>query len=141
MKTTRRITLVALALLMVFSLVACAHKVAQLGVWESATHTSDKTFGKGAKTIKVQVIAEEQSVTFTIHTDKETLADALLEHKLIAGDDGPYGLYVKKVNGIMADYNVDGYYWSSTKDGELCPTGMSSTTIANGEHYELTRAK
>ena len=140
MKTMTRITLVALALLMVFSLVACA-KVEKTGVWEDATYTTDKTFGKGEKTIALEVKAEDQSLTFTIKTDKETLADALLEHELIEGEEGPFGLYVKKVNGIVADYDVDQTYWSLSKNGEKSMVGASGTVIADGDHYEFTRAK
>ena len=140
MKTMTRVALVVLALLTVISLVACAD-VEKTGVWEDATYTSDKTFGNGEKTVMVEVVAEEQSITFTLKTDKETLADALTEHALIEGEDGPYGLYIKKVNGITADYDIDQTYWSLSKNGEMLMTGVSSTAIADGEHYELTRAK
>ena len=46
----------------------------------------------------------------TINTDKEILRDALEEHNLISGEQGAYGLYVKVVNGIKADYDEDGGY-------------------------------
>lgn len=140
MKTMTRVALVVLALLTMISLVACAD-VEKTGVWEDATYTSDKTFGNGDKTVMVEVVAEEQSITFTLKTDKETLADALTEHALIEGEDGAYGLYIKKVNGITADYDIDQTYWSLSKNGEMLMTGASSTAIADGEHYELTRAK
>lgn len=140
MKTVTRITLLLLALLTLLSLVACAD-VEKTGVWEEATYTSDKEFGKGEKTVTVKVIAEEQELTFTIHTDKETLGDALLEHELIEGEEGPFGLYVKRVNGILADYDVDQTYWSFTKEGVMMMVGVDGATIADGEQYELTRAK
>lgn len=141
MKTMTRIALVALALITVLSLVACGKPVEQTGVWEDATYLADQTFGKGEKTVKVEVIAEEQSITLTFRTDKETLADVIAEHNLIEGDEGPYGLYVKKVNGITADYDADGHYWSITKDGVLSPVGADGITVENGDHYEFTRAK
>ncbi len=140
MKRMSRLTLLLLALAMAFSLVACAD-VEKTGAWESATYTSDKEFGKGAKTVTVLVSAEEQTLTFTIHTDKETLGDALLEHGLIEGEEGPFGIYIKRVNGILADYDVDQTYWSLTKGGELMMVGVDATTIADGEQYELTKAK
>ena len=140
MKTMSRLTLLLLALAMAFSFVACAD-VEKTGAWESATYTSDKEFGKGAKTVTVLVVAEEQTLTFTIHTDKETLGDALLEHGLIEGEEGPFGIYIKKVNGILADYDVDQTYWSLTKGGEIMMVGVDGATIADGEQYELTKAK
>ena len=140
MKIATRFTLLLLALVMSVSFVACAD-VEKTGVWENATHVSDKTFGSGAKTVQVEVKAEEQSVTFTIKTDADTLGAALKEHDLIAGEEGAFGLYVKTVNGILADYDVDQTYWSLTKNGEMMMVGVDGATIADGEHYELTRTK
>lgn len=140
MKTASRILLLLLALLMGLSLLACAD-VDKTGAWETATYDRDTELGKGAKTVTVKVIADEQELTFTLHTDKETLGDALLEHKLIDGEEGPYGLYVKAANGIVADYDVDQTYWQLSKDGVLAMTGVDATEIADGECYELTRTK
>ena len=116
-------------------------KLEAKGVWASATYLENKTFGTGAKTVQVQVQAEDQSLTFTVKTDKEILGDALIEHNLISGDQGQYGLYVKVVNGITADYDVDQSYWALYKGGEYCMTGVDTTPIADGEHYELVYTK
>ena len=140
MKTLTRLTLILIALLTLFSLVACAD-VDKTGAWETATYDRDTELGEGAKTVIVKVIAEEQELTFTIHTDKQTLADALLEHKLVDGEDGPYGLYIKKVNGIVADYDTDQTYWSLSKSGTDMMVGADGAEIADGEQYELTRKK
>ena len=140
MKIATRLTLLLLAILTFFSLAACAD-VDKTGVWETATYDSNTELGEGEKTVTVKVVAEEQELTFTIHTDKATLGEALLEHELIAGDQGPYGLYVKKVNGIVADYDVDQTYWSLTKNGEMMMVGVDGAEIADGEQYELTRTK
>ena len=125
-----------LILSMLLCLIAC-NTVDKEGLWEDATHRRDKEFGKGSVVFYLEVKAGDESVTFTIHTDKEMLGDALLEHDLIAGDEGPYGLYVKKVNGIVADYDIDGHYWALEQNGEILMTGVDSTPIANGAHYEF----
>ncbi len=140
MKKIITLTLLIAICLTSISLISC-NKIDADGLWADATYRADKSFGKGEKTITVDVIVEDKSVTFTIKTDKETLGDALIEHKLIDGEEGPYGLYVKKVNGILADYDTDGYYWSLKKDGETCMTGVDSTNISDGEHYELVLTK
>ena len=140
MKTATRITLLLLALLMTFSFVACAD-VDKTGAWETATYDRNTELGEGAKTITVKVVAEEQELTFTVHTDKATLGEALLAHRLIDGDEGPYGMYVKKVNGIVADYDVDQTYWSLSKGGVDMMVGVDGAEIADGEQYELTRKK
>ena len=111
------------------------------GLWENATYTQDKEFGNGKKEIKVEVKADDQSVTFTVKTDKKTVGEALLEHGLISGDQGEYGLYVKVVNGITADYDVDQSFWSFCKDGEMMMVGVDGANISDGEHYELVYTK
>ena len=74
---------------------------------------------------------------FEIHTDKKTVGDALLELKLIDGDDGDYGLYVKTVNGITADYDVDKTYWAFYVNGEYATAGVDSTDIKEGASYSF----
>ena len=124
-----------LCVLSIFCLVACADKVDAVGVWEDATYRSDKEFGEGSKTVQVEVKVEEQSVTFTIHTDAKTLGEALLAHKLIEGEDGPYGLYVKKVNGVYADYAETGTYWAFYVNGAYGATGVDVTPVEDGATY------
>ena len=139
-KTVRTLTVAILLLLATVALFAC-DTVSREGLWENATYLSDKEFGEGDVTVMVEVKAGDASVTFTINTDKTTLGDALIEHSLIDGEEGPYGLYIKKVNGITADYDVDQSYWAFYKDGEYMMTGVDATTIADGEHYELVYTK
>lgn len=140
-KTINSVISVVLSLVFVICLVSCGNTVDKTGLWENATYLKDTEFGKGVTTVQVEVKVEEQSVTFTINTDKTTLGDALLEHELISGEEGQYGLYVKVVNGITADYDVDQSYWAFYKNGEYMMTGVDSTEIADGEHYELVYTK
>jgi hypothetical protein len=87
------------------------------------------------------VTANDRSVVFTIHTDEEILGDALLDLGLIDGEDSEYGLYVKVVNGMTADYNTTKTYWSFYQDGEYMMAGVDSTAIAGGERFEIVLAK
>ena len=161
MKRTIKSTLaLVLALLMTLCLFACKEQaetpeipettagapadggaIAPEGLWANATYLEDTSFGEGAKTVTVKVIVEDKSVTFTIKTDAKTLGEALLAHNLIAGEQGDFGLYVKVVNGITADYDVDQSYWGFSKNGEYMMTGVDGTDIADGEAYELTYTK
>ena len=144
MKNTRKLLSVILALALAITLlltfVAC-NKVDAEGLWENATYRKDKSFGNGEKTISVEVKAGDDSVTFTIKTDKETVGDALMEHKLIDGEDGAYGLYVKKVNGILADYDVDQSYWAFYINGEYAMSGVDTTNIDTSATYKLEYTK
>ena len=132
-----------IAILLVFvlsaALVSCNKD--EKNVWESATYTEDQTFGEGAKTVVVEVKAQDKSVTFTIQTDEETVGAALMEHGLIAGDEGPYGLYVKSVNGMSADYDVDQRYWAFYVNGEISMTGVDVTPITEGATYQMIYSK
>lgn len=134
MKIATRIVVLLLALLMAVSFVACAD-VEATGAWENATYTKSEELGEGAKTVTVVITAEEQSLTFTIHTDKDTLGEALREHDLIEDDNG----LIHTINGICADWDNGGWWWKFTKNGEMMPKGADSATIANGEQYEFTR--
>ncbi len=111
------------------------------GIWENATCTEDTTLGTGENTVIVTVKAGDKSVDFTIKTDETTVGAALKEHNLIDGEKGPYGLYVKIVNGIEADYDKDQSYWAFTKGGQSMQTGVDSAKFKDGEHYELVYTK
>lgn len=141
MKKTIQFTVsITLTLLLLLCLVSC-NTVDKTGVWESATYRKDMEFGDGAKTVVVEVAAEEQTVTFTLHTDKDTVGAALLEQELIDGEQGDFGLYIKVVNGMTADYDVDQSYWSFYINGEYAMTGVDGTEISEGETYRLEYTK
>lgn len=139
-RTLKSALLLALTLTLLLTLCACGKKVSG-DPWATALYKEDTSLGSGSVTFQVEVKAGDRSVTFTVSTDETVLGDALLANNLIAGGEGEYGLYVTSVNGIFADYNVDGYYWSIYKNGEYLMTGVDGTEIASGEHYELVREK
>ncbi|MBE6982665.1 MAG: DUF4430 domain-containing protein [Ruminococcaceae bacterium] len=100
--------------------------------------TEDTTLGSGSKTITVTVKDNEgKEVKFTIKTDAKTVGEALLENKVIAGEDGQYGMYIKVVNGLRADYDKDHAYWSFIANGEVSMTGVDTTDLIDGGNYEL----
>lgn len=80
---------------------------------------------------------DKNAVGFNVHTDKKTVGEALLELEIISGDDGPYGLYVKYVNGIRADYDLDGKYWAFYVNDEYAVSGVDTTEIQNGQTYSF----
>lgn len=142
MKKTVRLLAIVLSILMVALLfVACANKVAREGLWKDATYTSDKTFGKGATTITLVVTAGDESVTFTVKTDKETVGAALVEAGLIEGEDSTYGMMVTKVNGIAADWEVDQSYWAFYIGSDYAMTGVDSTPVVADTQYGFTYTK
>ncbi|MBO5778460.1 MAG: DUF4430 domain-containing protein [Clostridia bacterium] len=131
---------ILLALVFALCLVSC-NTVEKTGVWENATYRKDMEFGSGSKTVVVEVKAGEEMVTFTIKTDKDTVGAALLEHELITGEEGQFGMYIKSVNGIVADYDEDQTYWAFYVNGEYALTGVDTTEITEGATYQLERTK
>lgn len=92
--------------------------------------------GTGATTFTfVVTLADGATTTYTIHTDKKTVGAALLELELIAGEESTYGLYVKTVQGVTADYDTDKTYWAFYIDGEYAMTGVDQTDIKAGATY------
>lgn len=117
----KRVLALALALVMVFALAACGQK------------------GSGdTKTVTVTVVhGDGSSKDFTVKTDKETLGEALVDEKLVEGENGPYGLFVKTVDGETAD-DANQEWWCLTKGGESVATGADSTPVEDGAAYEWT---
>ena len=98
--------------------------------------------GEGATTFYFNVVDKDGNETkFEIRTDKTTVGEALLELGLIEGEAGPYGLYVKKVNGITADYDVDGTYWAFYVGNDYGMTGVDLTEIEAGATYAFKVSK
>ena len=157
MKNIKTILALILALLMTLCLFSCKKEEAETpatgdaaaesgasevtGLWANATYLEDTTFGEGAKTVTVKVIVEDKTVTFTIKSDAEMLGDALLEHGLIAGEESAYGLYVKVVNGITADYNVDQSYWAFYVNDEYCNYGVDSQPVNDLDAFKIVYTK
>ena len=140
MKRTLNTSLSLLLLLtVVFGLCACGLLAKDL--WDDAIYKEDTEFGSGSKTVTVEVSVPDHTVTFTVKTDKETVGDALLEHGLIDGEEGQYGLYIKKVNGMTADFDTDGSYWAFYIDGEYALNGVDGTPIEEGKVYRLEYTK
>ncbi len=98
----------------------------------------ENVLGEGNTKFAFTVTDKEGNETaFEIHTDKETVGEALLELGLIEGDEGEYGLYVKTVNGITADYDADGVYWAFYVNGEYAQSGVDSTAVTEGDTYSF----
>ncbi len=130
-----------LAFLCIFCVIACEKTSKNENLWENATYQTDMEFGEGENKVVVQIKAQDKSVTFTVNTNKTTVGEALIEHNLIDGEQGDFGLYIKEVNGITADYEIDKSYWSFYINGEYANTGVDGTEITQGAEYKLEYTK
>lgn len=109
---------------------------------ENSSKTPPKEVGEGKNSFNFTVVDLEGNETaFIVKTDKEIVGEALVELGLIEGDAGPYGLYVKKVNGITADYDKDKTYWGFYVDGDYAMSGVDTTKIEEGKVYTFKVSK
>lgn len=157
MKKTKTITrvlssLLCLMLVAALALMMTACKVTENGEKTSSVESTDSSpssgengprkVGEGAAEFAFLVTDKDGNVTeFTVCTDKTVVGDALLDAGLIEGEESEYGLFVKKVNGITADYDVDKTYWAFYIDGEYAMTGVDQTNIETGKTYEFKVSK
>lgn len=93
----------------------------------------------GEKTVTLKIVHGDQTTkTVELHTSAEYLGEALDEEEgLVDGEEGPYGLYIKTVDGETAS-DADRTWWCITKAGAELPTSADLTPIADGDRYELT---
>ena len=121
--------LIVLIAAMVLSFAACGSKD------EGDANVESKTFS-------FQVVYPDGSTKdFTVNAQTKTVGEALMAEGLIAGEDGPYGLYVKTVDGLTLDYDKDGMYWAFYVNGEYGMTGCELTDIEDGAVYAFRAEK
>ena len=132
-----------LSLILVFVLIAAAALTGCSGTPAETTEAPEPAgqttvLGEGSKVMDFTVV-DKEGVThlYTIHTDAETVGQALLELELIDGEEGPYGLYIKSVLGQVLDYETDQMYWGFYVNGEYAMTGVDTTPITEDTSYML----
>lgn len=123
-----------LSALMLLSLVGCGGNAGQPA--GNKVIEDGATIGEGEKSFVTEVVdADGNTVKFTVQTNEKTVGEALQKLGVIDGEEGDYGLYIKTVNGITADYNKDGVYWAFYVDGEYAMTGADMTDVVDGTVY------
>ena len=131
------------SLLRLFSLVAVLAMVAVMCFSLASCEKNEPETPKdseGAKiTIQVTVVhGDGTSKVFDIETvEGATLRSALDSVDLVQGDEGPFGLYVKTVDGERADYDRDGAYWSFEQNGAVMMEGIDSVKVGDGDKFEI----
>ena len=120
------------------SLVLCVVLIAALALFAAGCGTgSNETTGETKTFTFIVVDTEGKETTHEITTTAKTVGEALLAEELIAGEEGPYGLYVKTVGGITLDYETDGKYWAFYEGEEYGLTGVELTDITDGATYSF----
>lgn len=150
----KKIFAIILSLVLILSLTACVAQKAETPITTepavsnpSLENPATEPAPEGTETQPTEEAASKVEFTFivvdkdgketpfTIATDKTYVGEALIDEGLIEGEEGPYGLYVKTVNGQTLDYDTDGMYWSFYVDGQYGLTGVDQTAIVPGSTY------
>lgn len=88
----------------------------------------------GSKEVTIHVIDDQNNVTtYDVKTDAKYLQGAMedADGLKFSGKDSDYGLMVDTVNGLRADYDLDGAYWGFLVNDEYCDYGMNEQPINN----------
>lgn len=94
----------------------------------------------GAKTITIEVIDNEKASTvYDVNTDAEYLRQAMEEAEGLSfsGTESEYGLMIDTVNGVRADYTLDGAYWSFMVNGAYSNYGIDTQPVTDGDVYQI----
>ncbi|MBR5539449.1 MAG: DUF4430 domain-containing protein [Clostridia bacterium] len=108
----------------------------------TAAPAERETLGEGQYTFDFTAVTlYGEKFEYTVCTDKETVCEALLDLGLVDGEDGPYGLYIKSVCGVVADYDKNQTYWAFYTNGEMSMVGADSVKCAEVKSVEFRVAK
>ena len=94
------------------------------------------TLGPKAFTLEI-VHKDGQTKTLELTASEEFLGEYLEKEGIIEGAEGPYGMYIAKVEGEKAVYEEDNAYWAFYVDGAYAALGVDQTPIENGKVYKL----
>lgn len=116
--------------ILIGAIVLVALLVGALFLWKGLSAKPQE----GNKAIIFEVVLQDgTSTSYRLTTEKEYLAEALAEAKLV--EYTPDGLY-NTIGGVTADWSKDQGWWNIKKDGVALNIGMNDQPIADGEHYE-----
>ena len=122
------------------SMILCVVLVAAMalfatGCMENGKPEEPKDAAESVSFTVIVVDLEGKETTYEITTTEATVGAALMAEELLAGEDGPYGLYIKEVAGIPLDWDTDGKYWAVYVDGEYALSGVDSLAVTEGTVY------
>ena len=97
---------------------------------------------EGSKAVSLTVVTEDGSETaYDTNTDALVLQELMDELKedgfSYSGAESEYGLMVDTINGIRADYTLDGAYWSFYVNDEYCNYGISEQPVNDGDDFAI----
>ena len=123
----KRVVIAAVALVLVIALMAGLYL------------TTRPQAVAGSKQVAVQIIHKdgtEKNLEYA--TNHEYLADLLLEKELVTGyASEEYGFTIESVDGVTADWAVDGAYWALYEGEAYATTSAAGIVLVDGGVYRL----
>lgn len=97
---------------------------------------------EGTKAITIEVIDNEQkSTVYELNTDAQYLREAMDEAAdkgfTYSGSESEYGIMLESINGVTADYNADGAYWSIFVNGEYGNYGADTQVVTDRDAFQF----
>lgn len=136
------IGMIVLIAALALTTLGCGSKESAPAETPNAGASEAAVMGEGKTVFQFSVVDLDGNETkYEIHTDETTVGAALMKLGLIEGEEGPYGLYVKVVDGITAIYEEDGSYWAFYENGEYGMTGVDLTEIDPAVAYSFVQTK
>ena len=119
------------------SMILCVVLVAAMALFATGCmeNGTEEATGESVSFTVIVVDLEGKETTYEIATTAATVGEALMAEGLLAGEEGPYGLYIKEVAGIPLDWDTDGKYWAVYVDGEYALSGVDSLAVTKGAVY------
>ncbi len=97
---------------------------------------------EGNKTVSLTVVAEDGNETvYDAKTDalvlQELMDELTADGFTYGGNESEYGLMVDTINGVRADYTLDGAYWSFYVNDEYSVYGISEQPVNDGDSFKI----
>lgn len=95
---------------------------------------------EGSKNITIEVVNKAaESTVYELATDAEYLRQAMDEAEGLTydGTESEYGLMISSINGEVADFSVDGGYWSFYVNDEYCNYGIDTQPVMDGDAFAI----
>lgn len=95
---------------------------------------------QGSKSITLTVLDDQgRETVYKANTDAEYLSEVFeeIDGLTVEGSESEYGLFIETVNGLTADYDRNGSYWSIYVNGKYGQYSADRQPIADGDEFSL----
>ena len=123
----KKTLIAAVALVVVIALMAAAYLFTRPAAVE------------GSKNVTIVIVHKDGTTKeLSYATDLNYLSELLLEKELVTGyESEEYGYTIEGVDGVVADWAVDGAYWALYEGDAYATTSASGIVLVDGGVYKL----